>query len=307
MVLPEQTTVLVVGAGPTGVSAALSLLEHGVKDIVIVDAAERTPDTSRAMAVHAATLEALESIGCADKMVELGLKASQLDVWDRKQHIFSLEVTKSLEAYTKYPFLLEIPQNKTEEVLEERLESLGLYVHRPLKAVGMKGDVDELGNTEVSFESGEVVKAQYVIGADGARSVIRQVNGISFGDPDGLPVDDSIAQIVLADVVFSDDRESLPKQNAQACVHDNAFSLIIPLPKASLDDSQDQIYRIAFNIPGAKGAPPSRPDLPYLQAHFDAVQRFELTSDPAQNPKPLRMTRVLWSSRFRTHAAIAEK
>lgn len=57
MVLPEQTTVLIVGAGPTGVSAALSLLEHGVKDIVIVDAAERTPDTSRAMAVHAATLE----------------------------------------------------------------------------------------------------------------------------------------------------------------------------------------------------------------------------------------------------------
>ena len=81
--------------------------------------------------------------------------------------------------------------------------------------------------------------------------------------------------------MFSDDRESLPKQNAQACVHDNAFSLIIPLPKASLDDSQDQIYRIAFNIPGAKGAPPSRPDLPYLQSHFDAVQRFELTSDPA--------------------------
>ena len=108
-------------------------------------------------------------------MVELGLKASQLDVWDRKQHIFSLEVTKSLEAYTKYPFLLEIPQNKTEEVLEERLESLGLYVHRPLKAVGMKGDVDELGNTEVSFESGEVVKAQYVIGADGARSVVSSI------------------------------------------------------------------------------------------------------------------------------------
>ena len=48
---------LIVGAGPTGLAAAASLFHHGCKDIVIVDAVERTPDTSRAMAIHAATLE----------------------------------------------------------------------------------------------------------------------------------------------------------------------------------------------------------------------------------------------------------
>ena len=55
--LPEQTPILIVGAGPTGLSAAISLFNQGCKDIVIVDAAERMPDTSRAMAIHAATLE----------------------------------------------------------------------------------------------------------------------------------------------------------------------------------------------------------------------------------------------------------
>jgi cation diffusion facilitator CzcD-associated flavoprotein CzcO len=56
--LPEQTSILIVGAGPTGLSAAISLFNQGCKDILIVDAAaERTPDTSRAMAIHAATLE----------------------------------------------------------------------------------------------------------------------------------------------------------------------------------------------------------------------------------------------------------
>jgi thioredoxin reductase len=55
--LPEQTSILIVGAGPTGLSAALSLFNQGCKDILIVDAAERTPDSSRAMAIHAATLE----------------------------------------------------------------------------------------------------------------------------------------------------------------------------------------------------------------------------------------------------------
>jgi 2-polyprenyl-6-methoxyphenol hydroxylase-like FAD-dependent oxidoreductase len=55
--LPEQTSILIVGAGPTGLAAAISLFNQGCKDIVIVDAATRTPDTSRAMAIHAATLE----------------------------------------------------------------------------------------------------------------------------------------------------------------------------------------------------------------------------------------------------------
>ena len=55
--LPEQTSILIVGAGPTGLSAAISLFNQGCKDILIVDAVERTPDSSRAMAIQAATLE----------------------------------------------------------------------------------------------------------------------------------------------------------------------------------------------------------------------------------------------------------
>jgi len=98
--LPERTLVLIVGAGPAGLAAAASLFHHGCKDIVIVDAVERTPDTSRAMAIHAATLEvrkcfkyvvcnslifsfkALETISCADKLVELGIKGETLNVWN---------------------------------------------------------------------------------------------------------------------------------------------------------------------------------------------------------------------------------
>ncbi|KAF8907869.1 hypothetical protein CPB84DRAFT_1767776 [Gymnopilus junonius] len=293
MVLPEQTTVLIVGAGPTGLSAAISLFEHGVKDLVIVDAVERTPNTSRAMGIHAATLEALETIGCSDKLVELGIQSRSLDIWDRESRIFTLEMTPALESYTKYPYLLILTQNKTEDVLEKHLKQPWSRYER--------------GNTEVSFESGEVIKAQYVIGADGARSVIRQVNGINFADPDHVPVDDSLAQVVLADVVFSSDKPILPKDRVIACVHDSAFSLVIPLPKACLEDSQEQIYRIVFNIPGARGAPPSNPQLSYLQERFDAVGLFELTSNPNLNSEPVRITRCLWSTRFRTHAAIADK
>ena len=189
--LPEQTSILIVGAGPAGLSAAISLFNQGCKDIVIVDAAERMPDTSRAMAIHAATLEvrlnnyggfsltliqqALETIGCADKLVELGIKAETMKVWDRKAPILTLSIHEYLSSYTKYSYVLLLSQSKTEEVLEEHLKGLGIDVQRPCKAVGIQGDVDEFGNTQVLFESGEVIKAQYVIGADGARSAVSTV------------------------------------------------------------------------------------------------------------------------------------
>jgi 2-polyprenyl-6-methoxyphenol hydroxylase-like FAD-dependent oxidoreductase len=95
-----------------------------------------------------------------------------MNIWDRKAPIFSLDITTGLSSYTKYPYALILSQTKTEEVLEAQLKGLGIDVQRPYKAVGIQGDVDELGNTRVSFESGEVIKAQYVIGADGARSAV---------------------------------------------------------------------------------------------------------------------------------------
>jgi 2-polyprenyl-6-methoxyphenol hydroxylase-like FAD-dependent oxidoreductase len=59
MALPVQTTVLVVGAGPTGLACAISLIKHGVSDITVVDAVSQGENTSRAIVVHAATLEVL--------------------------------------------------------------------------------------------------------------------------------------------------------------------------------------------------------------------------------------------------------
>lgn len=61
MSLPDSTTVLIVGAGPTGLAAALSLLHHGFRDFVIVDAVQDGKNTSRALVVHVATLEVSHS------------------------------------------------------------------------------------------------------------------------------------------------------------------------------------------------------------------------------------------------------
>ena len=274
--------------------------------------------------------QALETIGCADKLVELGIKAESLNVWDRKAPIFTFSIHEPLSSYTKYSYVLLLSQSKTEEVLEEHLKGLGVNVQRPYKAVGIQGDVDDFGNTQVLFESGEVVKAQYVIGADGARSAvsiiidsstlqhyilthyyhkIRQLSGVGFADPDGLLVDDSLAQFVLADVVFSESGDKIPlqKNGVMASVQSGSFFLLIPLPKSCKNGSEQEIYRIGFNVPGEQGPPPSRPPLSYLQEHLNAIGPLKFSSDSTVNPEPIHISEVLWSSRFRTHAAIADK
>ena len=73
-----------------------------------------------------------------------------------------------------------------------------------------------------------------------------------------------------------------------------------------LDGSEQEIYRIGFNVPGEQGPPPSRPPLSYLQEHLNTIGPLMFSSDSTVNPEPVHIS-VLWSSRFWTHAAIADK
>ena len=135
------------------------------------------------------------------------------------------------------------------------------------------------------------------------------MSNVGFADPDGLLVDDSLAQFVLADVTFSEsgDKLHIKKDGAMASVQSGSFFLVIPLPKSCINGSEQEVYRIGFNVLADQGPPPSRPPLSYLQEHLDAIGPPILSSDSTVNPEPVHISSMLWSSRFRTHAAIADK
>ena len=189
MSLPDTTAVLIVGAGPTGLATALSLLHHGIRDFVIVDAVQDGNNTSRALVVHAATLEvscstafepcsepfvkALDTIGCGDDIISQGTKLAGAEIGTRSGALASPDMAY-LKRYTRHPYAVVIPQNLTEHVLGTKLASFGVSVHRPLKVVGMKRNAENTQLTDVAFEDGRVVTAKYVVGADGARSVVSQ-------------------------------------------------------------------------------------------------------------------------------------
>lgn len=77
----------------------------------------------------------------------------------------------SLKPYTRFPFVLVVSQAETEKKLRHRFESLGRKIFRPYRAVGLKAS-EKRDGVDVLFESGETINAKYVLGADGAKSVV---------------------------------------------------------------------------------------------------------------------------------------
>ena len=328
--LPQQTTVLVVGAGPTGLAAAISLSLKGCNDLVIVDAVERAarPLSSRALAVHAATIEvsmslfliiqvhnlivniqALDTIRVADDLIDHGIKASHMNVYTSSGLLARTDFS-ALKGYTQYPYSLIVSQYTTERVLEKKADELGIKVERPHRLVGLSDNED--GMIAVTFDSGEKIKAKYVIGADGARSAVRQLLHVGFADPDGASTDDKdVIQMAMADITFTSPPPHLTHDQIFGHTLGSNFFISIPVPRSrypeSHESTSDEIYRIGFNIPKEDGPPPSSPDIAYFQRYLDKLRPKFLYPGEGEEVGSVKIDKMLWSTRFRTHAAIADK
>ncbi|ESK93840.1 pentachlorophenol 4-monooxygenase [Moniliophthora roreri MCA 2997] len=315
MFLPKEVKICIIGAGPAGLATAISLVKHGVPvdDIAIVDCVMAGENTSRAIVIHSGTLEALDAIGCAEDIVHMGNKGNGVHFFDRDANPIVTNDYSVLSPYTKYPFFIGISQAVTEMTLQRHAQARGITVLRPFKAVSMKQSASGRG-LDVSFESGEVVTARYVIGADGARSVIRDMAGIQFCDPQGRPpdesVDKSIAQMIMADVTFDPPQPpKIPPDLLAVTPNANGLFLNMPLDNESATKvyhSDLPVYRVGFTVPLSKGAPPAHPGKEVIQEYIDHQGPYHLNSDASVNPNPVRVATVHWSSRFRIRSAVAE-
>src|SRR5215831_15040995 len=169
----EVTDVAVVGAGPTGLAMAVRLAQLGVAHVV-VDAADGPARESRATLVHAATLEILDELGIAGELITAGVRVNRIGFIDRGHVIARIGLAG---VPSRYPFALGVPQSTTEQVLVRRLAALGGSTRRGHRAGTVTPAADGYlvtGTAPASSKAaGFEISARYVIGCDGAHSIVR--------------------------------------------------------------------------------------------------------------------------------------
>ncbi|THH01436.1 hypothetical protein EW026_g1279 [Hermanssonia centrifuga] len=244
---------------------------------------------------------ALDEIGCAEPLIAACVKAGGGKIWNGDRFHYMGDYS-ALAPYTKFPFLALIPQYVTERILGERLLEEGIKVHRPFKVVDLKVNELDPNITDAIFEDGQVVEARYIVGADGARSIVRQTAGIRYADPDGDDITGKpIKQAIAADVVFTSPHYAAPNE-AFFVLSSGNFFISVPMPGSSYDGQE--VWRIGFGV--SQGVPPQFPSTEYLQDLLDAYGPACIPSSAMPDRVPLKIKKTIWSTRFRTHSAIAE-
>lgn len=175
-----ETSVLIVGAGPTGLALACQLIRHNV-DFVIIDKKETTTPHSRAIGVQARTLEIYEQMDLAAKLIALGKPAEKVRMLEggivRGEAVLR-DIGKGMSAY---PFMLIVEQGKHEKLLYDHITLHGHDVRWNNELLVFNQDDDGV-TASVRNATGELesINAKYLVGCDGASSPVRHALGMTF-------------------------------------------------------------------------------------------------------------------------------
>jgi 2-polyprenyl-6-methoxyphenol hydroxylase-like FAD-dependent oxidoreductase len=217
--LPTSTDVLIVGAGPAGMTTAISLKQLGV-DCVVIDRLPDAPDDTRAAFVQPRTLEYLRRIDVAGPMIADGLKGRGAAFADVNRDLIRVPYDS---VDSPYPFLLMIPQSRTQRHLDQRFAELGGSVLRGVRLLDLVPEFPGSAATVVDSD-GElrVINARFVAGCDGVWSRVRTQLGIGF--PGSSPAQ----MFAVADVRF----EGWPSDRIETVFSLSPHGMLIssPLP-----------------------------------------------------------------------------
>ncbi|MFS4094511.1 FAD-dependent monooxygenase [Streptomyces sp. AF1A] len=269
--------VLIVGAGPTGLTLGIDLARRGVEALVVERAGELFPG-SRGKGIQPRTQEVFDDLGVLDAVLAASGPYPHRMIWKEgerlgEEPLFEAAAPDEGAPYTE-PRM--IPQWRTQEILYARLVELGGRVAFGRGVTGLTQDADGVC---VEFADGTTVRARYVVAADGGRSVVRRALGVGMT---GEAVDP--APFVVADVRV----RGLDRNHWHAFPQDDGSALAL-CPLAGTDE-----FQLAARLP--QGA---APDL-----SLDGVRKLVAAYSHLGAED---VTQMRWASDFRPRAALADR
>ena len=166
--------VIVAGGGPTGLMLASELRLHGVH-VVVLERETEPNEQARALGLHARSIEIMDQRGLLERFLALGKR------YPLRSSFAGIVKPQPKRMDTAHAYLLGIPQNLTERLLNEHAIELGTEIRRGCELVGVSQDED---GVTVELADGTHLRARYLVGCDGGRSTVRKLLGIGFpGEP----------------------------------------------------------------------------------------------------------------------------
>ena len=277
--MAEAKPVLIAGAGPTGMTAALELTRFGVP-VRIVEKRTEPASTSRAIGVQARTLELFEQRGLAEAMLAAGNRAHGLTIHGGGKARTRIDFNR---IPSRYPFILVISQAETERILRDELTRRGVAIEWGSELIALaraeEHDVHQPGGrvgATLRHPGGalEEVDAASLIAAEGAHSLARSTLSVPF---EGHAFEEGYA---LGDFTLDGD---LPDDEMQVFASETGFMAMFPYGQRH--------FRLIVSHPPGPATPGAEPPLADLQATYDA--RSEV---------PARFRDLTWSSYFRINS-----
>ena len=268
--------VLIVGAGPTGMTAAMELSRLGVP-VRIVDKLVSPSTTSRALAVQTRTLELFEQRGLIQEMLQIGNKGTAVTIYGDGKRLGKVHLE---EIKSRYNFIILIPQSETERILREQLLRQDVEIERGTEMIAFAQSESsaqpEQGGLKAVLRNheGELeeLEAAYLISAEGSHSLVRRTLNLQF---QGKSIDQNYA---LADLHLDGD---LPDDELLLFTSAHGFMAVFPMG--------DRHFRFMATDPDQHAN--DEPTLEKLQKLYDENSHI-----------PARLRDMTWSSQFRINS-----
>lgn len=272
--------VLIVGAGPTGLTAALELSRMGVA-VRLIEKAAAPATTSRAIGVQARTLEMLQQRGLADRLIARGVITRHASFYGEGKALFRLDFG---HVQSRFPYMLFVPEVETEAMLRDAIAAQGVAIEWDTELIALAQhspmQADALPRAVLRRSDGalEEVRPSWIISAEGAHSVVRQTLDLPF---DGATL---AKQFALGDIHVDG---ALSPEELYIFSSDEGFLGMFPLGRG-------RFRLIASDPPGDPEGP--APSLAELQEMFD--RRAHLAGT---------FRDLVWSSWFRINSRMVSR